>query len=44
MKENEQNNLQGSSIMNIFINPTINVAKNSILNKKTKRNDENQKS
>ena len=35
--ENEQQNLQGSSVMNIFINPTINIEPNSFLNKKIQR-------
>ena len=38
INENEQN-LQGSSIMNIFINPNITVAPNTFLSKKTERDD-----
>lgn len=38
INENEQN-LQGSSIMNIFINPNITVAPNTFLSKKTERED-----
>ena len=35
--ENEQNNLQGSSIMNIFISPNITVTNNTFLSRKTER-------
>ena len=37
--ENEQNNLQGSSIMNIFINPNITLTTNPFLSRKTERDE-----
>ena len=37
--ENEQNNLQGSSIMNIFISPNITLTTNPFLSRKTERDE-----